>query len=113
MRLVLTHRDVPDALYSTARHDSRLDDPDDMRMLDDVVRFRGQRVAAVVADTVALAELGVSLIEVDYEVLPAVLDPEDARTPGAPLVHGDKDARGRPDRRAGPQRGRRQPRRGR
>ncbi|WP_181311521.1 molybdopterin-dependent oxidoreductase [Nocardioides campestrisoli] len=92
VRLVLTHHDVPQTRYSTARHDSRLDDPDDMRMLDDVVRFRGQRVAAVVADTVALAELGVSLIEVDYEVLPAVLDPEEARAPGAPLVHGDKDA---------------------
>ena len=53
VRVVLTHLDVPDVLYSTARHDSRLDDPDDTRMLDDVVRFRGQRVAAVVAETVA------------------------------------------------------------
>ena len=53
VRLVLTHRDVPDVLYSTARHESRLDDPDDTRMLDDVVRFRGQRVAAVVAESVA------------------------------------------------------------
>ena len=52
VRLVLTHHDVPDVLYSTARHESRLDDPDDTRMLDDVVRFRGQRVAAVVAESV-------------------------------------------------------------
>ncbi|WP_110182097.1 molybdopterin-dependent oxidoreductase [Nocardioides solisilvae] len=91
VHLVLTHRDVPDVLYSTARHHSRLDDPDDMRMLDDVVRFRGQRVAAVVADSVVLAERAAALVEVDYEVLPAVLDPEAARRPGAPLVHGDKD----------------------
>ena len=55
VRLVLTHHDVPDVLYSTARHESRLDDPDDTRMLDDVVRFRGQRVAAVVAESVGAA----------------------------------------------------------
>jgi len=88
--LVLTHHDAPDVLYSTGRHDSRLDDPDDTRLLDDVVRFAGQRVAAVVAESVALAEQALGLIEVTYDVLPAVLDPEQARTPGAPLVHGEK-----------------------
>jgi CO/xanthine dehydrogenase Mo-binding subunit/aerobic-type carbon monoxide dehydrogenase small subunit (CoxS/CutS family) len=88
--LVLTHRDAPTTLYSTARHDSRLDDPDDTRLLDDVVRFRGQRVAAVVAESVAIAEEAVRLIAVSYDVLPAVLDPEEARSPGAPLVHGEK-----------------------
>lgn len=86
--LVLTHRDVADLpLFSTARHEHREDDPDDTRVLDDVVRFVGQRVAAVVADTAAAAEQACRLIRVDYEVLPAVFDPEDARTPGAPLIH--------------------------
>ncbi|WP_127783726.1 molybdopterin cofactor-binding domain-containing protein [Rhodococcus sp. X156] len=91
VHLVLTHRDAPDVLYSTGRHQDRLDDPDDTRMLDDVVRFRGQRIAAVVADSVALAEQAVGLIGVDYQLLPAVVDPELARSPGAPLLHGDKD----------------------
>lgn len=91
VRLVLTHRDVPDVLYSSARHESRLDDPDDTRMLDDVVRFRGQRVAAVVADTLAIAQQALGLIEVGYDLLPAVYDPEEARTPGAPLLHGHLD----------------------
>ncbi|WP_244931889.1 molybdopterin cofactor-binding domain-containing protein [Nocardioides sp. W7] len=90
VHLVLTHRDAPDVLYSTARHDSRLDDPDDTRLLDDVVRFKGQRVAAVVAESVAVAEEALRLVEVSYDVLPAVLDPEAARAPGAPLVHGEK-----------------------
>ncbi|SDD47019.1 molybdopterin-dependent oxidoreductase [Nocardioides lianchengensis] len=90
VHLVLTHLDAPDVLYSSGRHDSRLDDPDDTRLLDDVVRFKGQRVAAVVADSVALAEEALALIRVEYDVLPAVLDPEEARTPGAPLVHGEK-----------------------
>ncbi|MBF4462138.1 MULTISPECIES: molybdopterin-dependent oxidoreductase [unclassified Rathayibacter] len=88
---VLTAADVPDVLYSTARHESRLDDPDDTRMLDTVVRFRGQRVAVVVAESVAQAEAGCRALDVEYEVLPAVFDPEEARTPGAPLLHGEKD----------------------
>ncbi|PPF27109.1 MULTISPECIES: molybdopterin cofactor-binding domain-containing protein [unclassified Rathayibacter] len=88
---VLTAEDVPDVLYSTARHESRLDDPDDTRMLDTVVRFRGQRVAVVVAESVAEAEAACRAVEVDYEVLPAVFDPEEARSPGAPLLHADKD----------------------
>ncbi|NPC95817.1 molybdopterin cofactor-binding domain-containing protein [Nocardioides sp. zg-DK7169] len=92
VHLVLTHRDAPDVLYSTARHASRLDDPDDTRLLDDVVRFRGQRVAAVVADSVAVAERALALIEVEYDVLASVHDPEAARRPGAPLVHGEKQA---------------------
>jgi putative selenate reductase molybdopterin-binding subunit len=89
---VLTHADSPATLYSSARHENRLDDPDDTLVLDDVVRFRGQRVAAVVADTVAIAEQAVGLITVDYDQLPAVFDPRAALAPGAALVHGDKDA---------------------
>ncbi|MWJ86919.1 aldehyde oxidase, partial [Clavibacter michiganensis subsp. michiganensis] len=88
---VLTHHDSPATLYSSARHEDRFDDPDDSRVFDDVVRFRGQRVAAVIADDVGIAEAAVRLVRVDYEVLPAVFDPEEARRPGAPLVHGDKD----------------------
>ena len=61
-------------------------------VLDDTVRFVGQRVAAVVADTVAIAENACRAIDVDYEELPAVFDPEAARSPGAPLLHGDKGA---------------------
>ncbi|HSP51735.1 MAG TPA: 2Fe-2S iron-sulfur cluster-binding protein, partial [Cryobacterium sp.] len=91
---VLTHADSPTTLYSTARHEDRLDDPDDTLVLDSVVRFRGQRVAAVVADTLAIAEAACRLIEIDYEPLPAVFDPHAALLPGAPLVHGDKDAAG-------------------
>ncbi|MBO3088332.1 molybdopterin-dependent oxidoreductase [Cellulomonas dongxiuzhuiae] len=92
VHLVLTHRDSPDVLFSTGRHQHRTDDPDDTRVLDDVVRFHGQRVAAVVADSPTLARAACALIDVTYEPLPAVLDPEEARRPGAPLVHGDKDA---------------------
>ena len=84
---VLTHEHAPATRFSTARHEHRTDDPDDTRVLDDTVRFVGQRVAAVVAETVAAAEAALRAIRVEYDVLPSVLDPEAARAPGAPLLH--------------------------
>ncbi len=87
---VFTHADVPDVRYSTGRHEHRTDDPDDTRMLDDVVRHVGQRVVAVVAETAEAADAGCRAVHIDYEVLPAVFDPEEARRPGAPLLHPDR-----------------------
>ncbi|WAC70432.1 molybdopterin-dependent oxidoreductase [Microbacterium sp. SL75] len=87
---VFTHEDVPDVRYSTGRHEHRTDDPDDTRMLDDVVRHVGQRVVAVVGETAEAADAGCRAIVVDYEVLPAVFDPDEARRPGAPLLHPDR-----------------------
>ncbi|MBA8817552.1 CO/xanthine dehydrogenase Mo-binding subunit/aerobic-type carbon monoxide dehydrogenase small subunit (CoxS/CutS family) [Microbacterium halimionae] len=87
---VFTHLDVPDKRYSTGRHEHREDDPDDTRMLDNVVRHIGQRVVAVVAETASAAEEACRLVQVDYEVLPAVFDPEAARLPGAPLLHPER-----------------------
>jgi CO/xanthine dehydrogenase Mo-binding subunit/aerobic-type carbon monoxide dehydrogenase small subunit (CoxS/CutS family) len=92
VRAVFTHRDSPKQLFSTAQHELYTDDPDDTLVLDPVLRHVGQRVAAVVADSVQAAEAGVRALVVRYEVLPAVLDPEEAQRPGAPAVHGDKDA---------------------
>ncbi|WP_197382247.1 molybdopterin-dependent oxidoreductase [Mycolicibacterium mengxianglii] len=90
VRLVLTHRDSPPVAFSTARHENRLDDPDDTYVLDDTVRFVGQRVAAVVADDLATAERACRAIVVDYEELPAVFDPDLARQPEAPQLHHGK-----------------------
>jgi len=84
---VLTHEDAPATRYSTARHELAGDDPADTRVLDDVVRHVGQRVAVVVAESVAAAEAAARLVDVRYEVLPAVLDPAGALLPGAPVVH--------------------------
>jgi 2-furoyl-CoA dehydrogenase large subunit len=52
-----------------------------------VVRYAGEWVAAVVADSRALAEDAAELVEVEYEPLPHVIDPEQALEAGAPLVH--------------------------
>ncbi|QMU68434.1 molybdopterin-dependent oxidoreductase [Streptacidiphilus sp. P02-A3a] len=84
---VFTHHDAPDKLYSSARHEHPTEDPDDTRVLDDVVRFVGQRVAAVVADSEGAAEEGCRRIVVEYQELPHVVDPELAMLPGAPVIH--------------------------
>ncbi|MFC9329765.1 molybdopterin-dependent oxidoreductase [Kitasatospora sp. NPDC057015] len=84
---VFTHEDAPDKLYSSARHEHPTEDPDDTRVLDDVVRFVGQRVAAVVAESEGAAEEGCRRIVVEYEQLPYVLVPEEAMAPGAPVIH--------------------------
>jgi carbon-monoxide dehydrogenase large subunit len=51
------------------------------------VRFIGEKVAAVAAETEAIAQAALDLIEVEYEEWPAVLDPLEASKPPAPLLH--------------------------
>lgn len=55
----------------------------------DKVRYRGEAVAAVAAETLEIAEEAVRLIEVEYEELEPVTDALEAMKPGAPLVHPD------------------------
>jgi CO/xanthine dehydrogenase Mo-binding subunit/aerobic-type carbon monoxide dehydrogenase small subunit (CoxS/CutS family) len=84
---VLTWEDAPTIRFSTGRHEQADADPPDTRVLDPVLRFIGQRVAAVVAESEAAAEAGCRALRVDYEILPAVIDPAVALAPGAPHVH--------------------------
>ena len=88
---VYTWQDVPRKRFTTAIHTDHLVDPDDTYILDDVMRFVGQRVVAVLAETIAAAEEGCRQMVVDYEVLPAVFDPEEAMADGAPQLHGSAD----------------------
>jgi CO/xanthine dehydrogenase Mo-binding subunit/aerobic-type carbon monoxide dehydrogenase small subunit (CoxS/CutS family) len=85
---VYTWKDVPQKRFDTATHENHLVDPDDTLMLDQVARFVGQRMVAVVAETVGAAEEGCRQVRIEWEVLPAVLDPEEAMRPDAPALHG-------------------------
>ena len=57
----------------------------------DKVRFQGQEVAAVIAETKYQAEDARDAIVVDYEILPAVTSPEGAKAPGAPVIRDEKE----------------------
>src|SRR5205085_12294162 len=57
----------------------------------DKVRFQGQEVACVIATDPYVARDAAQLIEVDYDVLPAVVSPQNALKPGAPLIRDEKD----------------------
>lgn len=92
--LVLTHEDVPRVPYTTAGQGWPEPSPYDAVMLDSKVRFVGDRVALVAADDPELALKACAAIEVEYEPLPAVFDPEQAMAPGAPVIHDEPDASG-------------------
>jgi xanthine dehydrogenase YagR molybdenum-binding subunit len=63
-------------------------------LFDTELRYAGDEVAVVIADDLASAQDALELIEVEYEVLPHVVDPEDALRPGAPQVHSSGNVRG-------------------
>ncbi len=88
---VLTYQDIPRVVYSTAGQSDPIPGPLDSVSLDSKVRFVGDRVAFVAAETEELAERALELIEVEYEELPAVLDPREAMQPGAPRIHDEPD----------------------
>lgn len=77
---VLTADDVPNNTYGLIAADQPA-------LCKDVVRFEGDKVALVVAETKQAAEAGAKLVQVTYEDLPAVTDPQAALAADAPLVH--------------------------
>jgi putative selenate reductase molybdopterin-binding subunit len=90
---VLTHEDVPRNLHTTAGQGHPEPSPYDTAMLDKKVRYVGDRVAAVAAETREIAEEALGLIDVEYEVLPAIFDLRESMTPGAPVIHDEPDCR--------------------
>ena len=84
---VYSHEDVEKKLFSTGMHENFLCDPSDTVLLDDVARFRGQRMVAVVAESVAAAEEGCRRVKIEWEILPAVRNPGEAMAPAAPTLH--------------------------
>lgn len=87
---VFTHHDVPDKSYSQAGQGYPEPSPYDRKLISRKLRHVGDRVAAVVAETEELAREALGKIDVEYEVLKPVLTWDEAKAPGAPLVHNGK-----------------------
>lgn len=92
--LVMTHANTPPTRHTTAGQGFPEPSPYDARMFDTKVRYVGDRVAAVAAETEEAAEAALTALRVEYEELPAILAIDDARRPGAPIIHDEADATG-------------------
>jgi len=91
---VLCYKDVPRVPYASGGQSYPNPHPWDQVSLDSKVRHVGDRVAVVAAETPELARQALELIDVDYEVLPAVFDAEESMEDGAPRIHDETDAVG-------------------
>ncbi len=88
---VLHYKNVPRIKYASGGQSWPNPHPHDQVSFDTKVRHVGDRVAAVAAETDAIASEALRLIEVTYEVLPAVFDELEAMEPGAPVIHDEAD----------------------
>ena len=88
---VLTWQDIPRVVYSTAGQSDPIPGPLDDFSLDKKVRFVGDRVAFVAAETPEIAEKALSLIEVEYEILPAILDSRESMKADAVKIHDEPE----------------------
>ena len=88
---VLTWQDIPRVVYSTAGQSDPIPGPLDMFSLDNKVRFVGDRVAFVAAESEEIAEQALGLIEVEYEELTPLFDPSQAMAEGAPRIHDEPE----------------------
>jgi len=84
---VLIYKDVPVNEYGINIADQHVLAPEGGK-----VRWVGDRIAIVVAETQAQAERAADLVQVEYEPLPVVTDPRQAMQPSAPLVHEDRES---------------------
>lgn len=91
---VITSKDLPKIKFATAGHPWSLDpghrDVEDRLIITDKVRFWGEPVAAVVAVDEITANKALKLIDIEYEVLPFVIDQSDAIKEGAPIIHNER-----------------------
>src|SRR6185436_17659523 len=88
---VLTWQDIPRVVYSTAGQSDPIPGPLDAFSLDNKVRFVGDRVAMVAAESPEIAEQALRLIDVEYEILPAILDSRQAMKPEAIKIHDEPE----------------------
>jgi putative selenate reductase molybdopterin-binding subunit len=97
VRAVLHHGNVARVRYASGGQSYPNPLPYDQVSFDTKVRHVGDRVAAVAADTIETAEEAIRLIDVTYEVLPAVFDENEAIAEGAPVIHDEDGMEGAHD----------------
>lgn len=94
VKLILTYKNTPQVLHTTAGQGWPEPSPYDTCMFNKKVRYVGDRVAAVAAETEEIAYEALKHIKVNYKILPAVFDPEEAMKEGAPAIHDEEGISG-------------------
>jgi len=94
VKLILTYKNTPQVLHTTAGQGWPEPSPYDTCMFNKKVRYVGDRVAAVAAETEEIAYEALKHIKVNYKKLPAVFDPEEAIKEGAPVIHDEEGISG-------------------
>ena len=88
---VIHYKNIKRVKYASGGQSYPNPPPHDQVSFDNKVRYVGDRVAAVAADTLIIAEEAIKRIQVEYDVLPAVFDENEAIKPGAPVIHDEED----------------------
>ena len=87
---VITAQDIADIAVLPTRESADADElnpPRHPALAVDKACYAGQPVAIVLAENIYTAEDAVELVNIDYEILPAVIDPREATSDGAPVIH--------------------------
>lgn len=91
--MILTANDVPNNEYGLSFYDQPvLCGPGSNKPFADRVRFIGDQVAVVIAESVQAAEKARDLIRIDYEDLPVISDVHTAMLPEAELIHPERNS---------------------
>jgi putative selenate reductase molybdopterin-binding subunit len=88
---VLHYKNVTRVKYASGGQSYPNPPPYDQVSFDNKVRHVGDRVAVVAADSLEIADKAIEMIQVTYEILPAVFDENEAVRPGAPIIHDEED----------------------
>lgn len=91
---VIHYKNIKRVRYASGGQSYPNPRPYDQVSFDNKVRHVGDRVAAVAAESLEIAEQALKLIKVDYEPLPAVFDENEAIKEGAPIIHDEPDMEG-------------------
>jgi len=94
VKMVLSYKNTPQVLHTTAGQGWPEPSPYDTCMFNKKVRYIGDRVAAVVAESEEIALEALRQVKVTYNVLPAVFEAEEALKENAPVIHDEEGIQG-------------------
>lgn len=92
--IILTYKNTPRVPHTTAGQGYPEPSPYDAFMFDNKVRYVGDRVACVAAETEEACFTAMRKIKVQYEMLQPIFDPRESTKPGAPIIHDEPDCNG-------------------